>query len=497
MSDQRPDDEILGRALGRAVESQSVRETPYAASRLARRIERPPARGWTYALPVAAALALFVAMGWFFAGRGPQRVATPDASATPPAVSATSGPSVAPTAVPASCAPEMTRVYFARDQLPPVAGMVRGICGRREGLIAEIGDRLSALLNTRLEDVPPGAFIATGQAPSGGRQSTRSTSIAVDGDLATVEIGVDPPWAARGATLSQALVQQLVYTITEAPGIRRVRLKDPGKQTFTIDQLVIDRPLTREDVFGYTRSAAADRIESGGTVVPATLSAAVDQVQTGGPGQPVSLVIDLAPRASVAGGSWLPDFTGSMRQAPATSTAKYELEVAIKGGTDATTPDRVIDVTPLRYVAVQRAGDATTYRLGLDDARPWRVSITPRQNGTLRLSVDVGGVPGTLNQNIAVYAPMIGQTMTGSITIAGQARVYEANVSWRLRDSGGREVARGFTTATNGSGPVWGSFQTTVPVPAGLSGRATLEVFWASPRDGSDQDLVSIPLQLR
>lgn len=496
MSDQRPDDETLGRALGRAVESQSVRETPYTASRLASRIDRPAGRGWTYALPAVAALALFIAVGAFFAGRGPQRAATPDASATP-AVSATSGPSVQSTAVPASCAPELTRVFFARDQLPPVAGMVRGTCGGRRGVVDQIGDRLHALLRARPEDVPAGGFNATGQSPTGGRQSTTSTSITVDGDLATVEIGVDPTWAARGAAQPQALVQQLIYTITEEPGIRRAQLKDPGRQTFTIDQLVVDKPLSREDVFGYARSGAADRIESGGTVVPATLSAKLDSVQTAGPGQPVRLVIDLAPRAPLAGGSWLPDFVASMRRAPLTSAAKYELEVAIKGGTDTTTLDQVTELTPLRYVAVQGTSDAMTYRLGLDDARPWRVSIQPGAAGGMRLYVDVGGVPGAVNQNLAVYSPIVGQTVTGNVTIAGAARVYEANVSWRLRDSGGREVARGFTTATTGSGPVWGSFQTTVPIPSGLSGRATLEVFWGSPRDGSDQDVVSIPLQVR
>ena len=115
----------------------------------------------------------------------------------------------------------------------------------------------------------------------------------------------------------------------------------------------------------------------------------------------------------------------------------------------------------------------------------------------MRLYVDIGGDPRTVNQNIAVYSPIVGQSVTGSITISGAARVYEANVSWRLRDSSGRAVATGFTTATNGTGPVWGTFQTSAQIPAGLSGRATLEVFWGSPRDGTDQDVVSIPLQVR
>ncbi|MBA2370332.1 MAG: hypothetical protein H0V71_01660, partial [Chloroflexi bacterium] len=66
MSDQRPNDENLGRALGRAIESQSVRETPFTQSRLARRLDRPAGRGWLGTLAVAAALGLFVAVGAFF-----------------------------------------------------------------------------------------------------------------------------------------------------------------------------------------------------------------------------------------------------------------------------------------------------------------------------------------------------------------------------------------------------------------------------------------------
>ena len=500
MSDQRPDDETLGRALGRAVESQSVRETPYAASRLAHRIGRPARAGWLGTLAAAAAIALFVGMGAFIVTRGPQGVAEPappEASATP-AVSATSGPSVAPTAVPATCE-QLTRVFFARDQLPPVGAMVRGTCGGGPRQIDEIGRRLTDLLGARPEEVPPGAFNATGRAPSGGRQSTISTSIQVDGDLATVEIGVDPAWAARGATLSQALVQQLVYTITETPGIRRVQLKDPRQQTFTVDQLVVDKPLSREDVFGYAPMTAADqRIESNGTAVPADLASKIDLVQTG-PGQPVGLVVDLEPRQPVQGGSWMPAFIATGQATTGASTAKYEIVLTVAAGVETSLRDQTIDGTPLRYVRVTSGSGGTTYRLGVDDARPWRVSVGPGVTaGGMRLFVALGGHPRMVNRNIAVYAPTIGQTMIGSITIAGAARVYEANVNWRLRDANGREVARGFTTATNGTGPVWGSFHTgPVAIPAGLTGRATLEVLWGSPRDGTDQDVVSIPLEVR
>jgi hypothetical protein len=145
------------------------------------------------------------------------------------------------------------------------------------------------------------------------------------------------------------------------------------------------------------------------------------------------------------------------------------------------------------------------FLLYLDDLRPWRVSVEPSgtstqggisQPGTTWIYVDVGGRPSQVNQNIAVYAPEPGAPVGRSFEIAGAARVFEANVNWRVRDSGGREVATGHQLASIGTGPVWGTFLAHVDLPSSLTGKITLEVFWASPKDGSDQDLVQIPLQL-
>lgn len=501
MSDQRQDDETVGRALGRAVEGQSVRETPFSSSRLSRELEHPARSGWLGTLAAAAAIAMFVAMGAFFVTRGPQGAAVPAAkgSATPSATSPAGVATAVPTGGPSVATPRPMLVYFARDGLPPVAAPVSTSGGptneRPEGLI---GARLSALFNARADEVPQGAINV---AALGGNRGTSISVRQLDGDLATVEIGITDGWPARGAARSLALLQQLVYTITEQPGIRRAMIVDKGKPTATIDQLVIDKPLSREDVFGYVPLTAADRtIESGGSVVPSDLTARIESAQATA-AQPVRLVVDFAPRPALPRGapgpSWLPAFVATMRETTGSATAKYEVEMIVRGGTETTLRDQVIDVTPLRYVRVSAATDGTTYRLGLDDARPWRVSIEPGTSGGMRLNVDIGGHPAMVNRNIAVYSPIFGQAVTGSITISGAARVFEANVVWRLRDANGREVARGFTTATQGNSPVWGSFQTSVPIPSGLSSPATLEVFWGSPRDGSAQDLVSIPLTLR
>lgn len=494
MSDDRRDEET-GRALGRAIQTQSVRETPYGESRLARRLERPAGRGWTHALPIAAALALFVAMGWFFA-RGPQGVATPDTSPTP-GISATTGPAptASATASPsATAAAEQVRVYFARDQLPPVGGLAPATAQFSTLSAAErISARVRALWDAR---APSGLGNVFG--PHTGGAALRSVAASISGETATVVVDAGT-WDSLSSAESIALAQQLVYTITEEPGIRRAVIREPGKDHAVVGSGIWKDPQSREDVFGYTPMTAADqRIESNGTAVPADLTSKIDHVQTGGPGQPVLLLIDLAPRQPVPGGSWLPEFTATGRIMTGTALAKYEIEITVPSGTETSLRDQTVNVTPLRYVSVSATNAGTTYRLGVDDARPWRVSVAPGVTaGGMRLSVAIGGYPQLVNRNIAVYAPTIEQTQIGSITIAGEARVFEANVSWRLRDATGREVAKGFTTATNGTGPVWGSFHTFAQIPTGVTGRATLEVFWGSPRDGTDQDVVRVPITIR
>jgi hypothetical protein len=93
---------------------------------------------------------------------------------------------------------------------------------------------------------------------------------------------------------------------------------------------------------------------------------------------------------------------------------------------------------------------------------------------------------------IDVVGPVSGQQVGPSFELVGCANVYEANVRYRLR-SGASVLRDSFTTATCGTGCV-GEFRETVEVPAG-SGALTLEVFWDSPKDGTEQHKATIPLE--
>jgi len=139
------------------------------------------------------------------------------------------------------------------------------------------------------------------------------------------------------------------------------------------------------------------------------------------------------------------------------------------------------------------------FGINLDDARPWRAFVL---QDPLRLVIDVGGTAPNVSDRIAIYrAQPVPATpvcsTTCDIQLSGAARVFEANVVWRVKDSAGKVIANGHFLASVGSSALWGTFDTDVQVPPRFTGNVTLEVYEASPKDGSEQGLVQIPLVIR
>lgn len=104
---------------------------------------------------------------------------------------------------------------------------------------------------------------------------------------------------------------------------------------------------------------------------------------------------------------------------------------------------------------------------------------------------------GYIAPNVVVESPKPGDEFpsNGGI-IRGFANVFEANVSWRIVDENGDVLDEGFTTATCGSG-CWGDFEISGPsleIDDRQEGR--IEVLTFSAEDGSEQDVVSIPVTL-
>lgn len=97
-------------------------------------------------------------------------------------------------------------------------------------------------------------------------------------------------------------------------------------------------------------------------------------------------------------------------------------------------------------------------------------------------------------QNIIVAEPVAGDIVGFPLTIVGQARVFEAVFHYRIIDDVGVVLAEGYAMADAPDIGEFGSFTVSVnydepTVPSGV-----VEVFSYSAKDGSEQDMVRIPV---
>jgi hypothetical protein len=117
----------------------------------------------------------------------------------------------------------------------------------------------------------------------------------------------------------------------------------------------------------------------------------------------------------------------------------------------------------------------------------------------------IGGVPVQDPQTAAMYDgylpaiivrnPVIGEQVTGPVTVSGTADVFEAVVSVRILDSAGGEIARTFTTASCGTG-CRGDYSVTVSYTVPKEEAGTIEVFESSAKDGQPVNVQLIPVTL-
>lgn len=98
-------------------------------------------------------------------------------------------------------------------------------------------------------------------------------------------------------------------------------------------------------------------------------------------------------------------------------------------------------------------------------------------------------------QPIVVFNPYPGQELTPPIPMNGIANVFEATVSYRLRDDSGKIIDKGFVTATCGTG-CYGTFAQAIQVDIDLPAEVVLEVFESSAEDGRPLHMQRIPLTL-
>jgi hypothetical protein len=502
MTDERRDDETIGRALSRAIETIDVNQTPYERSRIAAAPARRSIFGLWQIATAAAAIVLALAIGsWLTRPTDGQPGVA--ASPTAPVAAASTAPAAtntpAPTATPVPTKPDHAVVYFSQSGVVPIGVHVRGIANQ-----ATAADRIASRVTVITRNADLSKFPDADPMPAGAINALRPTSmqgvgkVTVSGDQATVDLSVlNGDWGIRGAALSLAALQQIVYTATEEPGIHRVLFTQNGGGKVTIDQLVVDKPLAREDVFGDSSTAPLGKdqgIAWGGDDSIAHVGARLVSATSDGS----RVVVKLEGRGSNGQVAKLPSFAAWLEQSDdlAITNGKYGLYVQLQwnggGNSNGAADLTVYDQTPLRVVTTN---GNNVFRIELDDARPWRAYMPSAS----QLVIEIGGDPRATSDRIAVTAPKPGDIANSGadLTVTGSARVFEANVVWRVLDSTGKPVANGHFNASLGSSAVWGTFNTRIAMPANVRGNLTLEVYEASPKDGSAQGVVQIPLSVR
>lgn len=98
--------------------------------------------------------------------------------------------------------------------------------------------------------------------------------------------------------------------------------------------------------------------------------------------------------------------------------------------------------------------------------------------------------------NITVELPTQDQKVSGGFVLKGKARTFENTVNYRVVGEGGEQVAEGNLMAIGDVG-MMNPFTTEVTLPRNYTGRATLEVFQYSARDGRPIDVIKIPIAVR
>jgi len=100
------------------------------------------------------------------------------------------------------------------------------------------------------------------------------------------------------------------------------------------------------------------------------------------------------------------------------------------------------------------------------------------------------------DQNLLVVSPEPKSTVTSPLMVTGFGRTFEQTFGWRIKDSAGTVVASGFDMTDAASMGQFGPFSFEVFLPALASQSFTLQVFESSAKDGSDQSVVTVALNL-
>lgn len=100
------------------------------------------------------------------------------------------------------------------------------------------------------------------------------------------------------------------------------------------------------------------------------------------------------------------------------------------------------------------------------------------------------------DKNLVVVSPAAGATVTSPLVVSGFGRVFEQQFAWRIRDAAGAVTEEGYAMTHAPDVGQFGPYSFEVFLPALSDIHFTLEVLEYSAKDGSETNLVSVPLVL-
>ncbi len=232
---------------------------------------RPKSHAWLRAT-LSASFLFFLMLGSVGCGSNQpaaETSTTPSTSATP-ATSATTAPTSPTTSAPGTTTTaggaQSTAFSIFLVQGEKVAPVVRP---DESGAQATTTDRaaaaVTALLNgpTDVETSAPADIRLTTAIPAG----TKLLGLSIAGDTATVDL--TSSFGSGGGSLSMFLrIGQVVYTVTQFSGVRKVLFHMDGKPVPTLggEGVILSDPVTRADSEGVTPAILVESPASGGAV---------------------------------------------------------------------------------------------------------------------------------------------------------------------------------------------------------------------------------------
>lgn len=135
---------------------------------------------------------------------------------------------------------------------------------------------------------------------------------------------------------------------------------------------------------------------------------------------------------------------------------------------------------------------------------PTATSVSSERDAVNRVATSVGtdeekGVApvatSVSNDNLRVSSPTPNATVTSPFVVAGEARVFENVVNVRVTNTKGESFINETAYAKAGDAGQLGAFSINLSYKFKNTKEGFVEVYHKSPKDGSEQDLVRIPVK--